>query len=123
MIQLFTERGLRGEEGRVAIVLQQGEQVAVLPISEKYNDHAKKLSQLLINSDIRGLVDDRDEKIGKKIRDAEVKKVPYMLIIGEKEEAEGTVSIRQHGKGDQGSLSVQELADRINKEINEMLNA
>ena len=98
-------------------------QVSILPISEKFNGYAKKVLQLLRNSDIRGLVDDRDEKIGKKIRDAEVKKVPYMLIIGEKEEAEGTVSIRQHGKGDQGSLLVQELADRINKEINEMLNA
>lgn len=98
-------------------------QVSILPISEKFNGYAKKVLQLLRNSDIRGLVDDRDEKIGKKIRDAEVKKVPYMLIIGEKEEAEGTVSIRQHGKGDQGSMSVQELADRITKEINEMLNA
>ena len=99
------------------------QQVSILPISEKFNGYAKKVLQLLRNSDIRGLVDDRDEKIGKKIRDAEVKKVPYMLIIGEKEEAEGTVSIRQHGKGDQGSMSVQELADRITKEINEMLNA
>ena len=99
------------------------QQVSILPISEKFNGYAKKVLQLLRNSDIRGLVDDRDEKIGKKIRDAEVKKVPYMLIIGEKEEAEGTVSIRQHGKGDQGSMSVQALADQINKEINEMLNA
>jgi threonyl-tRNA synthetase len=99
------------------------QQVSILPISEKFNGYAKKVLQLLRNSDIRGLVDDRDEKIGKKIRDAEIKKVPYMLIIGEKEEAEGTVSIRQHGKGDQGSMSVQELTDRITKEINDMLNA
>ncbi|MFM7015056.1 MAG: threonine--tRNA ligase [Bacteroidota bacterium] len=99
------------------------QQVSIMPISEKFNGYAKKVLQLLRNSDIRGLVDDRDEKIGKKIRDAEVKKVPYMLIIGEKEEAEGTVSIRQHGKGDQGSMSVQELSDRITKEINDMLNA
>jgi threonyl-tRNA synthetase len=99
------------------------QQVSILPISEKFNGYAKKVLQLLRNSDIRGLVDDRDEKIGKKIRDAEIKKVPYMLIIGEKEEAEGTVSIRQHGKGDQGSMSVQELTDKITKEINDMLNA
>ena len=99
------------------------QQVSILPISEKFNGYAKKVLQLLRNSDIRGLVDDRDEKIGKKIRDAEIKKVPYMLIIGEKEEAEGTVSIRQHGKGDQGSMSVQELTDQITKEINDMLNA
>ena len=99
------------------------QQVSILPISEKFNGYAKKVLQLLRNSDIRGLVDDRDEKIGKKIRDAEIKKVPYMLIIGEKEEADGTVSIRQHGKGDQGSMSVQDLSDRINKEINDMLNA
>jgi threonyl-tRNA synthetase len=99
------------------------QQVSILPISEKFNGYAKKVLQLLRNSDIRGLVDDRDEKIGKKIRDAEVKKVPYMLIIGEKEEAEGTVSIRQHGKGDQGSMSVKELTDRITGEINDMLNA
>ncbi|MFM2157006.1 MAG: hypothetical protein RL516_1755 [Bacteroidota bacterium] len=99
------------------------QQVSILPISEKFNGYAKKVLQLLRNSDIRGLVDDRDEKIGKKIRDAEIKKVPYMLIIGEKEEAEGTVSIRQHGQGDQGSMSVQELTDRITKEINDMLNA
>ena len=99
------------------------QQVSILPISEKFNGYAKKVLQLLRNSDIRGLVDDRDEKIGKKIRDAEIKKVPYMLIIGEKEEAEGTVSIRQHGKGDQGSMSVKELTDRITGEINDMLNA
>jgi len=99
------------------------QQVSILPISEKFNGYAKKVLQLLRNSDIRGLVDDRDEKIGKKIRDAEIKKVPYMLIIGEKEEAEGTVSIRQHSKGDQGSMSVQELTDQITKEINDMLNA
>ncbi len=99
------------------------QQVSILPISEKFNGYAKKVLQLLRNSDIRGLVDDRDEKIGKKIRDAEIKKVPYMLIIGEKEEVEGSVSIRQHGQGDQGSMLVQDLVNRITKEINDMLSA
>jgi len=97
-------------------------QVAILPISEKYNEFSKKLLQLLINSDIRGLVDDRDEKIGKKIRDAELKKVPYMLIVGEKEQAENKVSVRKHGSGDIGSFSLEELIQLINKEINTILN-
>ncbi len=97
-------------------------QVAILPISEKYNEFSKKLLQLLINSDIRGLVDDRDEKIGKKIRDSELKKVPYMLIVGEKEQAENKVSVRKHGSGDIGSLSLEELIELINKEINTILN-
>ncbi|MFN8155720.1 MAG: threonine--tRNA ligase [Bacteroidia bacterium] len=99
------------------------EQVAILPISDKFNGYAKKVSQLLINSDIRALVDDRDEKIGKKIRDAEVKKIPYMLIVGEKEEADNAVSVRQHGKGDQGTLRIQDFINRINAEINELLSA
>ncbi len=97
-------------------------QVAILPISEKYNEFSKKLLQLLINSDIRGLVDNRDEKIGKKIRDSELKKVPYMLIVGEKEQAENKVSVRKHGSGDIGSLSLNELIELINNEINTILN-
>jgi threonyl-tRNA synthetase len=97
-------------------------QVAILPISEKYNEFSKKLLQLLINSDIRGLVDDRDEKIGKKIRDSELKKIPYMLIVGEKEQAENKVSVRKHGSGDIGSFSLTELTELINKEINTTLN-
>jgi threonyl-tRNA synthetase len=98
------------------------EQIAILPISDKFNGYAKKVLQVLINSDLRGLVDDRDEKIGKKIRDAEMKKIPYMLIIGEKEEVEGTVSVRQHGKGDQGSLLVQEFVDKMQAEIKALLS-
>jgi threonyl-tRNA synthetase len=98
------------------------EQIAILPISDKFNGYAKKVLQVLINSDLRGLVDDRDEKIGKKIRDAEMKKIPYMLIIGEKEEVEGTVSVRQHGKGDQGSLHVQEFVDKMQAEIKALLS-
>lgn len=97
-------------------------QVAILPISEKYNDYAKKVLQLLNNSDIRGLVDDRDEKIGKKIRDNELKKVPFMLIVGEKEATENMVAVRKHGQGDQGSVPVQEFIDMVNREVNEMLN-
>jgi len=97
-------------------------QVAILPISDKFNDYAKKVSQLLINSDIRGLVDDRDEKIGKKIRDAEIKKVPYMLIIGEKEQELQSVSVRQHGKGDQGTLKIEDFVNQVTKEIQDMLN-
>ncbi len=97
-------------------------QVAILPISEKYNEFSKKVLQLLINSDIRGLVDDRDEKIGKKIRDAELKKIPYMLIIGEKEQAENKLSVRKHGAGDIGSYSLDEFTELINNEINKILN-
>jgi len=94
------------------------EQFIILPISEKFEDYAKKLLESLNNSDIRGLIDLRDEKIGRKIRDAEVKKIPYMLIIGEKEVAEGRVSVRKHGQGDQGSMTAEEFKDQLIKEIN-----
>ncbi|HQW24112.1 MAG TPA: His/Gly/Thr/Pro-type tRNA ligase C-terminal domain-containing protein, partial [Bacteroidia bacterium] len=97
-------------------------QVSILSISEKYNDYAKKLLQLLINSDIRGLVDSRDETIGKKIRDAEIKKIPFMLIIGEKEFNENKVSVRRHGSGDVGSFTIEEFAKMVQEEINNSLN-
>ena len=93
------------------------EQYSILPISEKYEDYAKKLSDTLKKSDIRGLIDLRDEKIGRKIRDAEVKKIPYMLIVGEKEAAEGTVSVRKHGEGDLGSMAIEDFKSLIEKEI------
>jgi len=93
------------------------EQYVVLPISEKYEEYAKKLSQMLNNTDIRGLIDFRDEKIGRKIRDAEVKKIPYMLIVGEKEAAEGTISVRKHGVGDLGSISIEDFKQQLIKEI------
>ncbi|MNK03335.1 Threonine--tRNA ligase [compost metagenome] len=93
------------------------EQYIILPISEKYEEYAKKVSEELNNSDIRGLIDFRDEKIGRKIRDAEVKKLPYMLIIGEKEMEEGKVSVRKHGEGDLGSMTLAEFSELINKEI------
>ncbi len=93
------------------------EQFIILPISEKYEDYAKKLSESLKDSDICGLIDFRDEKIGRKIRDAEVKKIPYMLIVGEKETAEGLVSVRKHGQGDLGSMSIEDFKQQILKEI------
>ncbi|SDS93708.1 threonyl-tRNA synthetase [Mucilaginibacter mallensis] len=93
------------------------EQFVILPISEKYEDYAKKLSESLKDSDICGLIDFRDEKIGRKIRDAEVKKIPYMLIVGEKETAEGLVSVRKHGQGDLGSMSIEDFKKQIIKEI------
>jgi threonyl-tRNA synthetase len=93
------------------------DQFIVLPISEKYEDYAKKVSESLKDSDICGLIDFRDEKIGRKIRDAEVKKIPYMLIVGEKEMNEGLVSIRKHGEGDLGSMSVEEFKQKIKQEI------
>ena len=93
------------------------EQISILPISEKYNDYAKKVLELLKNYDIRGLVDDRNEKIGKKIRDTELNKVPFMLIVGEKEAEENKISVRKQSVGDLGSFSVEEFATLINKEI------
>jgi len=77
----------------------------------------KKLLESLNNSDIRGLIDLRDEKVGRKIRDAELKKIPYMLIVGEKEAESGTVSVRKHGHGDLGSMSVSEFSEQLIKEI------
>lgn len=98
------------------------DQVAILPISEKYNDYCQKLLQLLNNYDIRGFVDDRNEKVGKKIRESELKKIPFMLIIGEKEAENGTVSVRQRGEnGDIGSMNIEGFADLVNKAIEDEL--
>jgi threonyl-tRNA synthetase len=85
----------------------------VLPISARFNDYAKLVYNKLKEQDIRGLLDDRDEKIGRKIRDAETHKIPYMLIVGEKEVAENLVSVRRHGQGDQGSLGVDDFIERF----------
>ncbi|UTW67268.1 threonine--tRNA ligase [bacterium SCSIO 12643] len=93
-------------------------QVAILPLSEKYNDHAQNLLNLLNKYDIRALVDDRNEKIGRKIRDNEVNKLPYMLILGEKEVAENTVAVRKHGEGDQGIMSIEDFAKQLQNEVN-----
>ncbi len=92
-------------------------QVIVLPISDKHNDYALEISQFLNNSDIRGLVDSRGEKIGKKIRDAEMGKIPFMLIVGEKEEQERTVSVREHRKGDTGSRPIDAFVAALKAEI------
>lgn len=89
----------------------------ILPISEKYQEYGEKLSRFLENSDIRGLIDNRNEKTGKKIRDAEMKKIPYMLIVGEKEAENGTVSVRKHGGGDLGEMTMEEFRNMITKEI------
>jgi len=97
------------------------EQYAVLPISEKFNEYAQKISDLLNNSDIRGLVDTRNEKIGKKIRDAEVSKIPFMLIVGEKEAQENKVSVRRRGQGDLGLMDVDNFVECVFEAINEEL--
>jgi len=97
------------------------DQVILLPISEKFLDYTKKVCQLLNNSDIRAQIDERNEKTGKKIRDAELMKIPYMLVIGEREESEGTVSVRKHGSGDLGSKKVDEFISFITSEIHHEL--
>ncbi|MEZ4799631.1 MAG: threonine--tRNA ligase [Flavobacteriales bacterium] len=97
------------------------EQVRILPVSEKYNDFAKKLSSELNNHDIRALVDERNEKVGKKIREAELEKVPYMLVVGEDEQTNNTVSARKKGEGDLGSMSIPDFVERVNNEIKAML--
>jgi threonyl-tRNA synthetase len=97
-------------------------QVAILPISEKYQQYAEKVLHLLKEQNVRGMVDDRSEKTGRKIRDAEMQKIPYMLIVGEREEGEGTVSVRRHQKGDMGSYSIDDFAMMVNDEVEELIN-
>ena len=97
------------------------DQFIILPISEKFNDYAEKVSDFLNNSDIRGLVDDRNEKIGKKIRDAELAKIPFMLIVGENEFANNQVSVRQRGGGDMGVVSFEEFGKIVQEAINKEL--
>jgi len=98
------------------------DQAIVLPISEKYHNYAEKVLNLLNNSEIRALVDERSEKTGRKIRDAELKKIPYMLIVGEKEENDGTVSVRRQGEGDIGTFTVEEFVKMVNEEIEGLLD-
>jgi threonyl-tRNA synthetase len=98
------------------------DQVAILPVSEKYNESCKNILNSLNNYDIRGFVDDRNEKVGRKIRDAEVKKVPYMLIIGEKEIESGALAVRKHGEGDLGEFTEKAFADLVNNEIEKDLS-
>ncbi len=98
------------------------DQFIILPVSEKYNDYAKKVSEFLNNSDIRGLVDDRNEKVGKKIRDAELAKVPFMLIVGEEEIEANTISVRQRGKGDLGKMPYEDFVNLVQNEIEMQLS-
>lgn len=99
------------------------DQVAILPISEKYNGYAKKVGQYFDSVGVRATIDDRNEKIGRKIRDNELKRVPYMVIVGENESAEGLVSMRKQGGGEQATMKMEEFAQRINAEVKEMLSA
>jgi threonyl-tRNA synthetase len=97
------------------------EQVIILPISDKYKNYAKKVLNLLENSEIRGLIDDRTEKIGKKIRDAELQKIPYMIIVGEQEQNENKISVRKHKEGDLGTFTIEEFVKTIKEEISKDL--
>jgi threonyl-tRNA synthetase len=99
------------------------DQVAILPISEKFNDYAKKVSRFLDDNGVRATIDDRNEKIGRKIRDNEIKRIPYMIVVGEKEAAEGLVSMRKQGGGEQATMTMEEFAKRINDEVDDMLKA
>ena len=98
------------------------DQIAVLPVSEKYNDYGEKVLKYLNNYDIRGFVDSRNEKVGKKIRDNEVNKIPFMLIVGEQEEKEDTISVRKQGEGDLGTMSLAEFEKHVGQEIDKELN-
>jgi threonyl-tRNA synthetase len=97
------------------------EQARVLALSDKYNDYAEEVSNVLDNHDIRALVDSRSEKVGRKIRDAELEKIPYMLIVGENEKSEGTVSVRKQGEGDVGTMTIKAFAERVRSEVAEMI--
>ena len=98
------------------------DQVVILPISEKYNEYAQQVRASLDAEDIRALVDERNEKIGRKIRDNELRRIPYLLVVGEKEQAEGTVSVRKQGEGDQGSMKIADFAKKIQEEVQTMLS-
>tara|TARA_B100000945_G_scaffold253182_1_gene210189 strand:- start:341 stop:742 length:402 start_codon:yes stop_codon:yes gene_type:complete len=99
------------------------EQAIVLSLSEKYENYTKKVLNLLENHEIRGLADNRSETMGKKIREAEMNKLPYMLIVGEQEEQDGTVSVRKHGGEDLGAMTVEQFAELINAEVNSSLKS
>ncbi|MBM3420799.1 MAG: threonine--tRNA ligase, partial [Bacteroidetes bacterium] len=98
------------------------DQVVVLPISEKFNDYSKNVLNFLNNSDIRTLIDDRNEKIGKKIRDNELKRIPYLIIVGEKEAESNTLAVRKQGEGDKGVMTLEEFVAFIRKEIDNELS-
>ena len=94
------------------------DQVAVLPISEKFNDYAAQVVKELNDKDVRAIIDDRNEKIGRKIRDNELKRIPYMLIVGEKEAENKEIAVRRQGEGDKGTMKVAEFAEMVNSEVN-----
>ena len=98
------------------------DQAVVLPISEKFNDYAYEVARTLAKADVRCFVDDRNEKIGRKIRDNELKRVPYLLIVGEKEQAAGEVSVRKQGEGDKGSMKIATFAENLTDEVNQLIN-
>ena len=98
------------------------DQVAILPISEKFNDYALEVKQLLKQYDIRALVDERNEKIGRKIRDNEMKRIPYMLVVGEKEAENKEIAVRKQGEGDQGTMKIEEFAKKVSEEVRNMIN-
>ena len=93
--------------------------MAILPLSEKYNDYAKRVAKEFDLQGVRANIDLRNEKLGRKIRDNELKRIPYMVIVGEKEEAEGLVSMRQQGGGEQATMTIQQFIDKINNEVEE----
>jgi threonyl-tRNA synthetase len=97
------------------------DQAVILPVSEKYNEYAKKVVNLLTNNDIRALIDDRNETIGKKIRENELKRIPYILIVGEKEAEAGTISVRRQGEGDKGTMTADNFVEVVNREIKEQI--
>ena len=99
------------------------DQVVVLPISEKYNDYANEVSEYLNRYDVRAQVDDRNEKIGRKIRDNELKRIPYLLIVGEKEQAERLVSVRAQGEGDKGQMTLEQFRDFITGLVKEEIES
>ena len=98
-------------------------QVSILPISEKYNAYAAEVAKYLDTKGVRAIIDDRNEKIGRKIRDNEMKRIPYMLVVGEKEQADGAVAVRKQGQGDQGTMSMADFAKLVNDEVAEQLKA
>ena len=98
------------------------DQCVILPISEKFNDYAWSVARRLSESDIRATVDDRNEKIGRKIRDNELKRIPYLLIVGEKEAQNDEVSVRKQGEGDKGTMKITTFAENLTREVNEMTN-
>lgn len=98
------------------------DQVVVLPLSEKFNEFAKKVCEFLNNSELRASLDDRNETVGKRIRENELKRIPYLVVVGEKEESSGTVSVRRQGKGDQGTMKPEEFVALLRKEINDLTN-